>query len=418
MAAPITVTPIIPLGRDTVIEGNPYQIPGRGNFYPRLPQPVMQQPVTPQPVMPQPVAMPTVSAGVNPYANMQSLLSSSRQNELAQGLLGLGFGLMQAGGPSATPVSFMGALGAGGQAGLKSYQDARTANLQNTLAAAKLRMDAQKAGQVVGSAETGFSYFNPVTRANQQLIAGAGRKPTSLYQDAVAAGLKPGTPEFQQFIRDARMKPSTTVDMTTDPMAAVRAKSYESAVNDAIARASSSAGMIPALQQAQALFDAGVPTGRISEMTMPIKQVINAITGSQYDETLTLQETMQSLGNALALRQHRPGMGPMTDADFVRYRAIAPNLANTPAGNRLIIQRLMYEAQGDQLYKREIMRQMQAGEPIDELAAWSSVQQQLGPLIPEVNTEMSMQDWANTDAARGYIGKVIMLNGKPQYVGA
>lgn len=121
-----------------------------------------------------------VPMGANPYANMESLLASSRQNELTQGLLGLGFGLMQAGGPSTTPVSFMGALGAGGQAGLKGYQDARMANLQNTLAAAKLRMDAQRAGQVVGSAETGFSYFNPVTGANRKLMAGAGAKPQTV----------------------------------------------------------------------------------------------------------------------------------------------------------------------------------------------------------------------------------------------
>lgn len=429
MVAPITVTPIIPLGPDTIINGDPYQIAGRP---------------TPQPVS-SPVA-PVGSMGLGGYtpqqsANVSNLLRAAlpvqqsapalptmpasslmglfqNRNPLAQGLLAAGKALTDYGAPSTMPKGgFMGALGAGGQGFIEGMQSAQDANLKNRIAASKLAMDMRSAGQVVGSAETGFSYLNPVTGTLQPLMRGTGGKNTTLYKNLVAAGYTPGTPEFTDAMRRQLNKPPMKIDMTNDPLASARALGYESAIEYAIEKANSSAAIIPSLQQAQSLFDSGVPTGKLSEMTMPIRQLFNSLMGGDYNETLTLQEAMQSLSNKAALQQHGPGMGPMTDADFVRYRAIAPSLANTPAGNRLIIQRLMHEAQGDQLYKREIMRQMESNEPVDELKAWQKVQEQLGPLIPNVQTEMSLQDWSKTDEALGYVGKVIMLNGKAQYVG-
>lgn len=39
-------------------------------------------------------------------------------------------------------------------------------------------------------------------------------KPTSLVQNAIAAGLKPGTPEFQEFIKEVTLKPTTRIEIT------------------------------------------------------------------------------------------------------------------------------------------------------------------------------------------------------------
>lgn len=146
MNAPITVTPIIPLGRDTVIEGDPYTIPGRGNFYPRLPQPVM-----PQPVMPQPVAARPTASTPN-QENLLGLLTANRQDPLAAGLMGMGRALLNYGAPSLTPKGgFMGAIGAGGQGFMDDYQKTQSANLANRLAAYQLMASMKEKPVAVGN---------------------------------------------------------------------------------------------------------------------------------------------------------------------------------------------------------------------------------------------------------------------------
>lgn len=163
MVAPITVAPITSLGLGGY---TPQQSANVSNLL-RAALPVQQS----APALP---AMPA--------ASLMGLFRD--RNPLAQGLLAAGKALTDYGAPSTMPKGgFMGALGAGGQGFVTGMQSARDANLQNRLIAAKFAMDRARAGQVVGSAETGFSIVNPVTGQNTPVMAGVGRQPKTTEVD-------------------------------------------------------------------------------------------------------------------------------------------------------------------------------------------------------------------------------------------
>jgi hypothetical protein len=165
MVAPITVAPIIPLGPDTIINGNPYQIAGRPT-----PQPLSSPAAsigsmglggyTPQQsanvtnllraALPAPQ---TASAPALPALPASSLMGLFRdRNPLAQGLLAAGKALTDYGAPSTMPKGgFMGALGAGGQGFMTGYQAGEDANLANRLAAYKLYSDGRQKPFAVGN---------------------------------------------------------------------------------------------------------------------------------------------------------------------------------------------------------------------------------------------------------------------------
>ena len=163
MAAPITVAPIIPLGPDTIINGNPYQIAGRPT-----PQPLSSSAAsigsmglggyTPQQsanvsnllraALPMQQSAPALPA--MPAASLMGLFRD--RNPLAQGLLAAGKALTDYGAPSTMPKGgFMGALGAGGQGFTAGYQAGEDANLANRLAAYKLYSDGRQKPFAVGN---------------------------------------------------------------------------------------------------------------------------------------------------------------------------------------------------------------------------------------------------------------------------
>jgi len=155
MNAPITVRPIIPLGPDTVIEGNPYQIAGRAIPQAALPPtrvpPPLFPPRMPQPVMPQPVAA-RPTASMPDQESLRGLLTANEQDPLAAGLMGMGRALLNYGAPSLTPKGgFMGAIGAGGQGFMDDYQKAQSANLANKLAAYQFMASMQQKPFAVGN---------------------------------------------------------------------------------------------------------------------------------------------------------------------------------------------------------------------------------------------------------------------------
>ena len=164
MAAPITVAPITSLGLGGY---TPQQSANVSNLL-RAALPAPQ----------------TAAAATATPAQMLGLLNLNNRNPLAQGLLAAGKALTDYGAPSTMPKGgFMGALGAGGQGFVTGMQSARDANLQNRLLASKFAMDMAKSGQVIGSAETGFSIVNPVTGQNTPVMSGVGRQPKTVEVD-------------------------------------------------------------------------------------------------------------------------------------------------------------------------------------------------------------------------------------------
>jgi len=169
------------------------------------------------------------------------------------------------------------------------------------------------------------------------------------------------------------------------------------------------------LGEMRSLLSTGVPTGRLADMSMGLKNILASF--GVNNPNLPIQEAINSLGDELALAKHGPGMGPMTDKDFEIYAGIAPGMKNTPLGNALIMQRMDREYRGQIMYAQAIQEQMlnpQIGpQRIDPAAAWRTVAQrlnaELGPLVPEYDTVEDIPD--------SMIGRAVMIDGNIALVG-
>ena len=169
------------------------------------------------------------------------------------------------------------------------------------------------------------------------------------------------------------------------------------------------------LGEMRSLLSTGVPTGRLADMSMGLKNILASF--GVNNPNLPIQEAIYSLGDELALAKHGPGMGPMTDKDFEIYAGIAPGLKNTPLGNALIMQRMDREYRGQIMYAQAIQEQMtnpQIGpQRIDPAAAWRTVAQrlnaELGPLVPEYDKVEDIPD--------SMIGRAVMIDGNIALVG-
>jgi len=179
-------------------------------------------------------------------------------------------------------------------------------------------------------------------------------------------------------------------------------------MQEAQTQAGIAAQNLNAIRDFESMMATGVETGRLAELSMPIRQYLSGF-GIE-DPNIPIQEAMVAVTNKLALQQHKPGMGPMTDPDFVRYANIGPTLGKTDAGNWLTIRRLEREALGQQYYAEELQKQMSEGgrRMINQAEAWRNVrsrlQNELGDFIPTVSRE---------EAVSGkWRGKVVIVDGE------
>ena len=154
------------------------------------------------------------------------------------------------------------------------------------------------------------------------------------------------------------------------------------------------------IREMKNLLSTGVLTGPVSKMTLPIRRLL-AEFNAKVGANTGIHEAIESMGKELALGQHGPGMGPMTDADFKIYNSIVPGLGKTAEGNQLIMLRLEREFEGRQILARILREQLQGagalgGEAIDEQKAWREVAAELndkyGPLVPTFESYEALQE--------------------------
>ena len=225
-----------------------------------------------------------------------------------------------------------------------------------------------------------------------------------------AQSLYPNDPAAQKaFIEKARNRAPLSIEMKNNPanlVAKVAGADYEAA-RDAASKAGQK---LYQLNEMRSLFDSGVPTGTLADQTIGIRKLLFEF--GVKDTDLPIQEAISSLGKELALSKHGPGMGPMTDADFLIYQAIVPNLGNTIAGNKLIMKRLEREYRGQQMYAQILQQQLLSGvKNFDTGKAWRQVSaaldNELGPLIPKFATQADFQKTGNT-----YVGQIVSVAGQ------
>lgn len=87
----------------------------------------------------------------------------------------------------------------------------------------------------------------------------------------------------------------------------------------------------------EVLLDQGMTSGRLDELTLPARNLAASF-GVGNTEKLGRQEVFRALANKIALEMKGNMTGQMSDRDIIFLQNQAPQLGNTAAGNRLLIE--------------------------------------------------------------------------------
>lgn len=165
----------------------------------------------------------------------------------------------------------------------------------------------------------------------------------TLQARAQAAGLQPGTPEYQEFMRRGGAERGPLVQVSTAPESTGYAvEEYArvagrgiATVHGNLSEAGYAAGRRTAqIDQLQELLDAvGDDTGTLAGF----KQAVLQATGIEIQGADKIQAA-EALISQLVPQQRPPGSGPMSDADLELFKRSLPKIMGTAEGNRQIIQ--------------------------------------------------------------------------------
>lgn len=171
--------------------------------------------------------------------------------------------------------------------------------------------------------------------AKQQF--GAGQKPTTLQQNLQAAGLQPGTPEFQEAVLASITKPQTTVTVGSGDTAFAKELAKGQAKNVATVREEADAA-IDANQSLSILENIDVNTGALEPAKQGLAAFANAFgLDSSKLASVSAGEAFNAEAQRLVLSVKATQKGPQTDKDEATIRKTVANLGNTQQGNQFII---------------------------------------------------------------------------------
>jgi hypothetical protein len=170
-------------------------------------------------------------------------------------------------------------------------------------------------------------------------------KPTSLMQNAEAAGFQPGTPEYQSFLRDAVNKPATQINLPgekretkfQEKMGTVMAEEY-SGIQTAGRESHTN---IARLQRAKALVQR-VNTGAMKPTGVAIKRVIKDLgydlESLGFKDDVGLAEALKAVSVDLTMDTVQRTKGAVSNKEMELFAQVAPQLSTSPEGNLLIIE--------------------------------------------------------------------------------
>jgi hypothetical protein len=263
-----------------------------------------------------------VSVGVVPPSQARAVVALPEERQPTSGLLGLNFsdpvrrGLMSAGFGmmASTSPNFGVALGQGGLAGVKAYEDALEQQREEGIERAKLA-----AVQARALAPKMTAMQSNYLTAKKEGFAGSFMD----YLGATKAGA-----------------PTTTVNMPKMESAYDKELGGFLAKEFVESQKSASTAVRNLSQMAimdKALSDPNLYTGTGGETVQAIKKAASSLFGMDV-KGLTSGELMQDLGKNVALSYKENLPGPMSNSDRDFLVSMAPNLSKTPDGNRTIIQ--------------------------------------------------------------------------------
>lgn len=165
----------------------------------------------------------------------------------------------------------------------------------------------------------------------QRLEFNRGATPTALQQNLAAAGLQPGTPEFEQEVLRSLRKPGVAVTVggkaeskEREELAKVQAKRFGKLTDDA----DNAESTISSLDQLDAI---GVTTGALEPAKAAFAAVVEGfgIDASEITDVTTAQ-ALNAVSNRLVNNVLNAAKGPQTEGDAQRARTTIRNLGDDP----------------------------------------------------------------------------------------
>lgn len=167
-------------------------------------------------------------------------------------------------------------------------------------------------------------------------------KPTTLMQNIAAAGLRPGTPEYQQAVL-AGTRNGTTVNVGAGEKSfdVESGKLFAKRYDDIATQANSANSMLGLLDLAQVGLDSGVRTGSMGSAEQSVRQ-LGAALGVGDADKLAGGELLAAVSNRMALMMRSPdsGMGmpgAVSDRDLSFLKEANIGLDRSPAGNEAML---------------------------------------------------------------------------------
>ena len=168
-----------------------------------------------------------------------------------------------------------------------------------------------------------------------------GQRPTSLMQNLEAAGLQPGTPAYRDAVLQGTRGTTVNVGAGEKAWDTESAKLFAKRYDDLTTQAQSAQQMLGLYDLAQAGLDSGVRTGSFGGAEQAVRQMGLAL-GIGNADKIAGGELLTAVQNRMALQMRSPdsGMGmpgAVSDRDLTFLKEAQIGLDRTPEGNRKML---------------------------------------------------------------------------------
>lgn len=235
-------------------------------------------------------------------------------------------------GPQPVPTSTGQILARAGMAGLQAYAQGKEAEAAQRAAERKLGLEERR-----------------LDIERVRAMAAMAPNKTTLEKNLLAAGYKPGTPEYEEAVRAFLQKPSgttITLDQKTEEEYQKRAVEYafkrlgeaDKAVNNLRAME----GELQTIVNITSI-DGKADTGPMKETILGIRQIAASLglLSDEEVEKLSDDELLQRSMYKIIPNMRVSGSGSSSDKDMSNFRMAAPNFSRTDLGNRKIAQGML-----------------------------------------------------------------------------
>lgn len=257
-------------------------------------------------------------------------------------------GLEQAG-PQPVPTSTGQILARAGMAGLQAYGSAQEAEAAKKLAERKLGLEQRR-----------------LDIERVRAMAAMAPDKTTLEKNLLAAGYKPGTPEYEEAVRAFLQKPSgtsITLDQKTEEEYQKQAVQYAftrlKEADKAVMNLRSMEGELQTIVNITSV-DGKAETGPMKETILGIRQIAGSLglLSDEEMEKLSDDELLQRAMYKIIPNMRVSGSGSSSDKDMNNFRMAAPNFARSALGNRKVAQGMLQIIEQEKKARRLMDRYM------------------------------------------------------------